>query len=56
MSAGFTTSDIASRFKVTERTIGRWKKNPEFNAEMIRLHNNRFVLISKLLDQLLIGS
>ena len=56
MSAGFTTRDVAGRFKVTERTIRRWKNNPEFNAEMTRINNNRSVLISKLLDQLSIAS
>tara|TARA_A100000164_G_C21582437_1_gene619124 strand:- start:192 stop:608 length:417 start_codon:yes stop_codon:yes gene_type:complete len=52
----FTTRDVAGRFKVTERTIRRWKKNPEFNAEITRLNNNRSVLISKLLDELSIAS
>ena len=56
MSAGFTTRDVAGRFKVTERTIRRWKNNPEFNAEMTRINNNRSVLISKLLDQLSIAT
>ena len=56
MSAGFTTRDVAGRFKVTERTIRRWKNNPEFNTEMTRINNNRSVLISKLLDQLSIAS
>ena len=56
MSAGFTTSDVGSRLKVTERTIPRWQKKPEFNAEMTWLNNNRSMLISKLLDQLSIAS
>ena len=56
MSAGCTTRDVAGRFKVTERTIPRWPKKPEFNAEITWLNNNRSVLISKLLDQLSIAS
>ena len=56
MSAGFTTSDVGSRLKVTERTIRRWQQKPEFNAEITRLNNNRSVLISKLLDELSIAS
>ena len=56
MSAGFTTSDVGSRLKVTERTIRRWQKKLEFNAEMTWLNNNRSMLISKLLDQLSIAS
>ena len=56
MSAGITTSDVGSRPKVTDRTIRRWQKKLEFNAEMTWLNNNRSMLISKLLDQLSIAS
>ena len=56
MSAGFTTSDVGSRLKVTERTIRRWQQKPEFNSEMTWLNNNRSMLIIELLDQLSIAS
>ncbi len=56
MTAGFTTREVASRFKVTERTIRRWQQKPEFNAVMTRFNNNRSVLISKLPNQLSIAS
>tara|TARA_A100001015_G_scaffold198699_1_gene221725 strand:- start:2184 stop:2426 length:243 start_codon:yes stop_codon:yes gene_type:complete len=56
MSAGITTSDVGSRPKVIDRTIRRWQKKLEFNAEMTWLNNNRSMLISKLLDQLSIAS
>tara|TARA_X000000950_G_scaffold246619_1_gene304310 strand:+ start:65120 stop:65362 length:243 start_codon:yes stop_codon:yes gene_type:complete len=56
MSAGITTSDVGTRPKVIDRTIRRWQKKLEFNAEMTWLNNNRSMLISKLLDQLSIAS
>ena len=56
MSAGITTSDVGSRPKVIDRTIRRWQKKLEFNAEMTWLNNNRSMLIIKLLDQLSIAS